>query len=48
VTRIVDLKPHVELLLAEKAVDQFEQIKAAAARENLLPFAAWGRLGSGC
>lgn len=40
VTRIVELKPHVEVLLAEKAVEEFERIKDAAVKEDLLPVAA--------
>lgn len=40
VMRIVQLKPHVEILLAEKAVEEFDQMRADAAREHLLPVAA--------
>ncbi len=36
VGRIVELKPHVDVSLAERAVEEFDQIRAAAVSANLL------------
>jgi hypothetical protein len=36
VGRIVDLKPHVSVVLAEKAVEEFDQIKAEAVNAHLI------------
>ncbi len=37
VGRLVALKPHVDILLAEKAVEEFDRIKNEAMSEQLLP-----------
>lgn len=37
VGRLVALKPHVDVLLAEKAIEEFDQIKSDAIKDQLLP-----------
>jgi hypothetical protein len=37
VARLIDLKPHVDVFLAEKAVEEFDQIRSEAEKEQLIP-----------
>ena len=37
VTRLMELKPHVGVLLAEKAIEEFDQIKEDGVKEELIP-----------